>query len=173
MKCQYRDNNNVLRTRSICNGVLDDTVIPAITMCREQLYLSIDGDCAETTVAATSIPGPTPTPTSTSNKILFISSIVNFKSTGSTLIYRVADGKRLLIDTLEMVTLEAIGLTVPPYISFGTSSDSSAYYGPIVSTSVTDGARHIIDNPQKTCFFHKVGKRNIHNNTSETDWNEK
>jgi hypothetical protein len=63
-------------------------------------------------------------------------------------IFTVPSGYIFLIDTMEVLTTDITTPGTPPTISFGTSIETSKYYGPNETTSNSIGSRHIIENPQ-------------------------
>jgi hypothetical protein len=76
------------------------------------------------------------------------SPIINFKNSGSTNIFIVPTGYVFLINSMEIVTLEIESEVTGPFVSFGNSSSSNDYYGPILHEGYLSGGRHIAQFPQ-------------------------
>lgn len=158
MKCKYLDQNGNVVVANVCNGVIytagdsdaqmDGVIVPAVTMCNQQLFTTIHMECdSNASIQSTPVTPPTPAETGVT-KQLFISQLVDFKLSGNTEILRVPTGYHLLIDTMEILTYECTNPDIPPCIKFGTTYDDDLFWGPLLTQSNATGKRHIIDDPQ-------------------------
>jgi hypothetical protein len=72
---------------------------------------------------------------------------ISFKTTGIYPILTVPSDKVFMIDTMEVLSTNVVGASQPPYVSFGISGLPGGLTSSIQSTSNTNYARHIFDNP--------------------------
>jgi len=149
--CQYTDNNGELQSAQICAGLTEEGMVPAITLCQQPELLvtipSYGNECEVVALETDPIP-PTPTPTGNVQKQLWFSSVIDFTFAGNTNIYRVPDGYYLMIDTLEIVTLQITTPGTAPTVKFGTSANDDLFFGPTLSQSNAENARHVAEIPQ-------------------------
>jgi hypothetical protein len=73
---------------------------------------------------------------------------INFSTTGLYNIYTVPSGYMFLIDTMEVITSDMSNASSAPFVSFGNTISGSVYTNNIQTTSNSQYARHIFNNPQ-------------------------
>jgi len=86
--------------------------------------------------------------TSGNGCIIIQSQKINFAQTGNYSLFTVPSGQLFLIDTMEVITTNITSPNQPPYVSFGNTSSFGSYTSSIQTTSNSQYARHIFDNPQ-------------------------
>ena len=149
--CKYVDTNGDIQLAQVCAGLTEQGMVPALTMCQyPELIVTIPlfgNDCEVVELTTDPIP-PTPTPTGNVQKQLWFSSVIDFTVTGNTNIYRVPDDYALMIDTLEIVTLQITNPGIAPTVKFGTSADDDLFFGPTLSQSNAVNERHVAEIPQ-------------------------
>ena len=147
--CRYTNTNGESQSAQICSGKIGDGMVPAITLCQQpNLIVTTPNYRSNCEVVALESSAPTPAPAGSVQKQLWFSSLIDFTTTGNTNIYLVPDDFYLMIDTLEIVTLEITTPNVAPTVKFGTSTDDDLFFGPILSQSNATNTRHVAESPQ-------------------------